>query len=152
MNNNLAEEYKKELIKNSKYRLLFVNVDEEKEKKNLKNLNTYNPINVQITNTISDHNSNPNTISDINDEKKTNSFKSLPEISDSQKEEYKKLNQRFKELRNSHSMTQADKEAEQHMSNLRDIGEYNRWSLKLVQKWLVTFYNGKISIRFNYIR
>lgn len=146
MNNNLAEEYKKELIKNSKYRLLFVNVDEEKEKKNLKNLNTENPINTQITNTISDRISNQNTISDMNDDK-SNSFKSSPEISDLQKEEFKKLNQRFKDLRNSHSMTQADKEAEQHMSNLRDIGEYNRWSLKLVQRWLITFYNGIISYK-----
>jgi hypothetical protein len=59
--------------------------------------------------------------------------------------EEKKLNESFIKLRESNPQVLADHEAEAHIQNLRDIGEYNRWSLKLVQKWLTGFYSGKYS-------
>lgn len=59
--------------------------------------------------------------------------------------EEKKLNESFIKLRESNPQVLADYEAESHIQNLREIGEYNRWSLKLIQKWLTGFYTGKIS-------
>ena len=47
------------------------------------------------------------------------------------------------EYREKHSNLLADYYAENYIKNLRDIGEYNRWSLKLGQKWLKSFYSGK---------
>ncbi len=61
------------------------------------------------------------------------------------KEENKKLDQTFFKLRKSNPHVLADLEAEEHMQNLKDIGEYNRWSLKLVQKWLGGFYTGIVN-------
>jgi hypothetical protein len=139
MNNNLAEEYKKELLKNSKYKLLFVNSEEKKE-------NTNNSNNSNITNNIYNNttfkNNQDNVTNNQGDFEKSERFKNLPNLTEEQKAEYKRLNERFKELRGSHSLTKADREAEEYLSNLRDIGEYNRWSLKLTQKWLMKFYNG----------
>jgi hypothetical protein len=54
-----------------------------------------------------------------------------------------KYNKKYKELRKNNKSLRADTEAEQYIENLRDIGEYNRWSLKLVQNWLHLFYKGK---------
>jgi len=131
MNNNLAEEYKKELLKNSKYKLLFLKLDKEKDE-------TYG-------------NTNESNNSNINDDNYKNSqgefehsdrFKNLPNLSDEKIAEYKRLDERFKEIRSANLATKADKEAEEYIANLRDIGEYNRWSLKLTQKWLMKFYNG----------
>lgn len=132
MNNNLAEEYKKELLKNSKYKLLFVNKEEDTSE----NINPYDKQFSGKGNTLS------NPTSDNNNTLNSNQLKSFSQITEEQKEEYKRLNQKFKELRTSHSQTLADKEADAYIGNLRDIGEYNRWSLKLLQKWLITFYNG----------
>ena len=133
MNNNLAEEYKKELLKNSKYKLLFVNLDQEKEKNETnQNINERNNSEIKINNY-------KNSQGDFEDPDR---FKNLPNLSDEKIAEYKRLNERFKELRSSNLATKADKEAEEYIANLRDIGEYNRWSLKLTQKWLMKFYNG----------
>lgn len=62
----------------------------------------------------------------------------------SQSFDYNKLNKSYDELRKSHPYLKADREAEEYINNLRDIGEYNRWSLKLSQQWLVSFYASKI--------
>lgn len=56
--------------------------------------------------------------------------------------EKEEINRRFQELRKKHSNLGVDLEAEEYIQHLRDLGEYNRWSLKLVQKWLTIFYNG----------
>jgi len=53
------------------------------------------------------------------------------------------INRRFQELRKKHINLNVDSEAEEFIQKLRDIGEYNRWSLKLIQKWLTLFYHGK---------
>jgi len=53
------------------------------------------------------------------------------------------INKRFNELRKKHKNLSVDSEAEEHIQNLRNIGEYNRWSLKLIQKYLTIFYQGK---------
>lgn len=58
-------------------------------------------------------------------------------------EDIRKYDKSFKELRNNYKSLQADIEAEDYIKNLRDIGEYNRWALRLVQTWLLQFYNGK---------
>jgi len=58
------------------------------------------------------------------------------------------INKKFQELRKMHLNLNVDNEAEEYIQKLRDIGEYNRWSLKLIQKWLTTFYNGIQSINF----
>jgi hypothetical protein len=55
-------------------------------------------------------------------------------------EEEKLLDQKFIKLRMLSPQVLADYEVEKHMQNLRDIAEYNRWSLKLIQKWLTDFY------------
>jgi hypothetical protein len=55
------------------------------------------------------------------------------------------INKKFRELRKKHSNLNVDAEAEEYIQKLRDIGEYNRWSLRLVQKWLSIFYNGIIN-------
>lgn len=60
------------------------------------------------------------------------------------------INKRFQELRKKHLNLNVDSEAEEYIQKLRDIGEYNRWSLKLIQKWLTIFYNG-IPYQFSYI-
>jgi hypothetical protein len=94
---NPYEELRKNLIKNSKYKLLLENDTEVEKVKETKH----------------------NTPTE-------------------DKNYYKK----YSEIRNSYSYIKADKEAEDYISNLRDIGEYNRWSLKLAQKWTSSFLNG----------
>jgi|LauGreDrversion4_2_1035121.scaffolds.fasta_scaffold988116_1 hypothetical protein len=56
-------------------------------------------------------------------------------------EEDKILNESFLNLRKHSPEVLADYEVQKHMKNLKFIGEYNRWSLKLVQKWLSEFYS-----------
>jgi hypothetical protein len=57
-----------------------------------------------------------------------------------EKEKYSKL---FREIRQKYNLEKADNEAEEYLANKRDIAEYNRWSLKICQKWLLAFYNDK---------
>lgn len=60
-------------------------------------------------------------------------------------EENEKINLRFKELRKKYKYIAADREVDDYITNLRDMGEYNRWSLKLSQLWLTEFFNkGKL--------
>jgi hypothetical protein len=62
-------------------------------------------------------------------------------------EENKKIDERFQELRKSHKNLKIDREIEDYMSNLRDIGEYNRWSLRLTQRWMKDFYHDKFWVK-----
>jgi hypothetical protein len=60
--------------------------------------------------------------------------------SDLQKQQ---LNEKFQDMRKYYKNTALDIEAERYIHELKLIGEYNRWSLKLVQRWLLGYYKDK---------
>ena len=116
----MSKNFEEEILKNSKYAKFFYNNDDvELNKSKLNNSN--NKQNEQSL-MNEDINSSMNLKKQIED---------------------KKLDESFKKLRQNNPQVLADFEAEEHIQNLRDIGEYNRWSLRLVQKWLTGFYTGK---------
>jgi hypothetical protein len=120
------ENLRNEIKNNPKFKLLFTS--------------TANPIKITESNQMNTHIAN-NIRHSENDENKKDS-----EIFLTRDEEKEKLDMKFKELRSNHRYIQADREAEEYISHLRDIGEYNRWSLKLTQLWLQKFYSSNIKI------
>jgi hypothetical protein len=126
------EEILKEAIKNSKMkRFLKFEEDENKYKKDGNEFNK--------DNFYSNDNDNEN-YKDKDKEKEKEKEKEI-------------INKRFNELRKKHKNLSVDAEAEEHIQKLRNIGEYNRWSLKLIQKYLTMFYQGiklmKIKLKKN---
>jgi hypothetical protein len=55
---------------------------------------------------------------------------------DPEREKYLKI---FEEVRKKHMLTRADQEADEYIVHRHEVAEYNRWSLKLGQKWLNSF-------------
>ncbi len=86
-----------------------------------------------VDQSFSPNSENENTPNNKNDNNYTSSTK-----------DYSKIDKSFDSIRNSYPQLLADRDAELYMENLRDIGEYNRWSLKITQQWLKTFYNRMI--------
>jgi hypothetical protein len=89
-----------------------------------------------------------NTTSDSEEQKFNNNIndnttQSQEKIEENKYEQNTKFNERFNELRKDYKSIEADKEAEAYINELRNRGEYNRWSLKLIQRWLLMFYQGK---------
>ena len=115
MSRNIEEE----ILKNSKYAKFFYSNDVEANKSKLN---------------ISNNKQNEQSLKNEDLNCSTNLKKQI---------EDKKLDESFKKLRQNNPQVLADFEAEEYIQNLRDIGEYNRWSLRLVQKWLTGFYTGK---------
>jgi hypothetical protein len=58
----------------------------------------------------------------------------------------KEINLKYNEVKLKHQKTSLDIEAEKYIHELRIVGEYNRWSLKLIQRWLLSFYKDKFWI------
>jgi hypothetical protein len=61
-------------------------------------------------------------------------------------EENVQINEKFRDLKKYYKNTALDIEAERYIEELKVLGEYNRWSLKLMQRWLLTFYKDKFWI------
>jgi hypothetical protein len=59
------------------------------------------------------------------------------------------INAKYTEVKTKYQNTSLDIEAEKYISNLRLVGEYNRWSLKLIQKWLISYYKDKFWINMS---
>lgn len=76
------------------------------------------------------------------DEENNNNNASANSNDEYDKQMKEEINKRFQDLRKKHLNLTVDTEAEEYIQKLRDIGEYNRWSLKLIQKWLTIFFNG----------
>ena len=77
---------------------------------------------------------------DLDENKKTqNNNENSSNYSEINENDKIEINNRFHELRKKHTNLNVDAEAEEHIQKLRDMGEYNRWSLKLIQKWLFIF-------------
>jgi hypothetical protein len=53
------------------------------------------------------------------------------------------ISEKFRDLRKYYKTTALDIEAEKYIQELKLIGEYNRWSLKLMQLWLTKYYKDK---------
>ena len=107
-----------------------------KEIQRLKSSNLNNYTNIDNTSNISINTENISNNKRINEE---NEIK--------QRTQNRKLDEKYLSIKKSHNIDHAESEAEKFISNLRDNAEYNRWSLKLIQKWLLNFYKGK----YNYI-
>jgi hypothetical protein len=114
-NNKNSQE---DIFKNSKYAKLFVDQDD------------FSKYSESVNKQPSENNNKYSLIINSNSQIKKDN-------------EEKKLNESFIKLRQNNPQVLADYEAEEHIQQIRDIGEYNRWSLKLVQKWLGGFYTGK---------
>jgi hypothetical protein len=118
------EEIIKEAIKNSKMKR-FLKYDEEDNKKDKNEINKDN----------NNYNDNNDILNEHEKEKEREREKEI-------------INKRFNDLRKKHKNLSVDAEAEEHIQNLRNIGEYNRWSLKLIQKYLTMFYQGIVLFLF----
>jgi hypothetical protein len=59
------------------------------------------------------------------------------------------INEKYSEVKAKHKDTSLDIEAERYIANLRLVGEYNRWSLKLIQRWLIGYYKDKYWINMS---
>lgn len=116
-----ADKLNEEILKNSKFKLFISKDNENKNKKE----------------NISQSNHIKNEYSKTSEANKTNKDKNNSNL-------YENIDKEFSELRKSYPYLKADQEAEEYISHLRDVGEYNRWSLKLCQKWLFQFYKSKI--------
>jgi len=110
-------------------------LNEMKKLKSEYNKNSQNNNTNTNQSNINSQDNTPNTYSDYSDYDQEKLLKF--------KEQNKKLDQKYLEIKKTHNIDVAESEAERHISNLRDIAEYNRWSLKLIQKWLLSFYRGK---------
>ena len=75
-----------------------------------------------------------------NDEMKKDGIEN-PSSTAENKEESKKYNDLYYNLRQKYSLNRADLDAEIYINNQTEIAEYNRWALKLSQKWLLSFYH-----------
>ena len=61
----------------------------------------------------------------------------------------KEINLKYDEVKSKYQNTSLDIEAEKYIYELRIQGEYNRWSLKLIQRWLLAFYKDKFWINMS---
>ena len=64
-------------------------------------------------------------------------------LSEAELKHKEQINEKFRDLRKYYKNTAMDIEAEKYIQELKLIGEYNRWSLKLIQLWLTKFYKDK---------
>ena len=65
----------------------------------------------------------------------------------SNKEESRKYNELYLNLKQKYNLNRAVMDAENFISDQREIAEYNRWALKLSQKWLLSFYHDQFWIQ-----